>query len=269
VSGRVKVAALCLTLAGSLAWGHGFAIALTSPPDHTSAQLSRSSTETVPSTGQTDTNAAPAKRSGKYVARSNGTPVLAAMRPTHGAVGTVVTLRGSGFGTAKRLVTFTPNSARTTSQSFRAIIRGWPPSIIVVVIPKGLPGGPAYPSIWTASGLQAGPAHSLSWPMFFVSAPAPLVSGLAPRDAPVGTILLIRGRNFDTAQGFVTFCQFCGSAAQITARGRIVSWKPTQVRVAVPGLQSGPAEVHLTTAGEQTVLAGTINTGHFLGAVRH
>ena len=188
-------------------------------------------------------------------------PELSSLSPTQGPAGTVVTLSGSDFGLSPGRVTFTANSGHAGAPALAAAIRRWAPDAIEVVVPADLPPGPASPSIWTAAGLEAGPASNAAWPQFFVTAPAPVVTGFSPSFVSAGATLTITGRNFGATPGHVTFCQFCGTKAEIDATGTIASWSATQVEVEMPGMQNGGAEVHLITASRGTVLVGTVFTG--------
>ena len=84
-------------------------------------------------------------------------------------------------------------------------------------------------------------AAAASHPALMAQAPAPVIEKLKPASGPVGTNVKIKGSNFGTSPGTVTFN---GTAASPT------SWDSAKIQVKVPeGATTGPVVV--TTAGGQ------------------
>ncbi len=154
-------------------------------------------------------------------------------------------------------MTFTPVSG---GSGLSADIVRWSDDTIVVVVPAGLPSGPARPDVWDSAGVEAGPAGIGSWPEFTVTAPGPPeVTGLSPASAPTGGHFTIVGTNLGSASGgAVTFCEFCGTGAAIDAVASVISWSGTEIVGSVPALQCGTAEVWVRV-GTWSGLAGTMN----------
>ncbi len=186
-------------------------------------------------------------------------PGLVSMFPMSGPHGTVVTFVGVGLGTSPGRVVFL--SSLQTQGGTALAIRGWTETRIQAIVPYPLATGVYTPELWTAAGIPVGPTSDVAWPLFTVSGPAPSVTGLSPAMAMAGSLITITGDNFGSKSGRVSLCQFCGTASQIDGTATIVVWTPTEIQARVPGMQNGVAEIHLTTAAGQVVLAGTIETG--------
>ena len=186
-------------------------------------------------------------------------PGLVSLLPEAGPPGTVVTFVGVGFGTNPGRVVFL--AAYASQGGTDLAIRAWTPTRIEATVPMTLAAGNYTPELWTAAGTPVGPTSDAAWPIFTVTGPVPKVTGLSPASAPAGSLITITGDNFGSTPGRVTLCQFCGTLSAIDGTATIVSWTPTEVLARVPGMQNGVAEVHLTTAAGQVVLAGSIATG--------
>lgn len=184
-------------------------------------------------------------------------PELAALSPLNGPAGTQVTLSGSAFGSTPGRVTFTPTSG---GPGLSAHIVRWADDNIVVVMPAGVPPGPARPDVWNSAGVEAGPAGIGSWPEFTVTEPSPPeTTGLSPSSAPTGGRFTIVGTNLGSASGgAVTFCEFCGTGAAINEVASVISWSSSEIVGIVPALQCGTAEVWVTI-GTWRGQAGTMN----------
>ena len=247
----VFLLAACLALT-ACGLGARPAVKTSAPPAATSPAKGGAS----PGSGSTG-SAAPAP--GRSTPSPTGAAGLVSMRPGAGPPGTVVTFTGVGLGTSPGRVAFVATTA--TGEGTDLAIRAWTPTRIEAVVPGTLAAGNYTPQLWTAAGTRVGPTGEAAWPIFTVTGPKPVVTGLSPANAPAGSLLTITGEYFGSAPGRVTLCQFCGTPSQIVGTATIVSWTPTQVQARVPGMQNGGAEVHLTTAAGQVVLAGHISTG--------
>lgn len=144
--------------------------------------------------------------------------------PTSGAVGTQVTINGSGFHPNRDSgsVTFSPNSG--------ASIVSWSDTQIVATVPAGAVSGPFY--VWVGGPSNQDVVFTMS---------NPTITGLSPSSGPVGTQIQINGSGFGATQNGGTVTINSVSAA-------IVSWSDTQVVATVPvSATTGP--VKLTTGG--------------------
>ncbi len=80
------------------------------------------------------------------------------------------------------------------------------------------------------------------------TAPAPVLSGLAPASGPVGTALVLSGSGFGTVPGSVYFTPAGGPTLPVPGSG--AAWSDQQVSVPVPvSLPGGPVTVQVYAAG--------------------
>ena len=153
-------------------------------------------------------------------------PSITKLNPAMGPVGTMVTVRGNNFQSSQGASTVTFNGVAATPAS-------WKGKRIQVPVPKGATTGPV---VVTVNG-QA--SNEVS---FKVIAPGPAIKKVNPSSGPVGTVVMIRGNNFQSSQGASTVT-FNGVKATPT------SWKGKRIQVSVPaGATSGPVVV--TVNGE-------------------
>ena len=211
----------------------------------------------APKTSTTVTVTPPHSAPASSTTAAPAMPELAALSPLSGPAGTQVTLTGSAFGSTPGRVTFTPNSG---GPGLPASIVSWADHTIVVVVPAGVPPGPARPDVWDSARVEAGPAGIGSWPEFTVTTPSPPEAArLSPASAPTGGRFTIVGTNLGSASGgAVTFCEFCGTGAAIDEVATVISWSGTEIIGTVPALQCGTAEVWVRV-GTWRGLAGTMN----------
>jgi hypothetical protein len=148
-------------------------------------------------------------------------PNITSVSPTSGAVGTSVTIKGTGFGSSQGTSTVSFNGVSGVPSS-------WSATQIKVPVPAGATSG----SVVVTSGIEN--SNSVS---FTVPGTGPSITNLSPSSGPVGTSVTITGTNFGVTQetGTVTFG---GTAA--TATG----WSPTSIVATVPsGATSGSVVV--------------------------
>lgn len=138
------------------------------------------------------------------------TPTLTSLSPTSGAVGTAVTITGTGFASAQGSSTVTFNGTLATPTS-------WGNTTIVAPVPDGATTGDV---VVTVSGVDS------NGKMFTVEA-APTITSLSPTSGPIGTSVTITGTDFGSTQGSSTVT-FAGTAA--TATG----WSDTSITTTVP-----------------------------------
>jgi hypothetical protein len=142
---------------------------------------------------------------------------ISGISPTSGAVGTVVTISGSGFGASQGSSTVSLNGIPASPTS-------WSDTSITVPVPGGASTGPF---TVTAAGAQA------VSPTFTVQQ-SPFITAISPTSGPAGTVVTITGIGFASAPGPATV-DFNGIIP-----ASYVSWSSTSIQVAVPeGATSG------------------------------
>ena len=156
-------------------------------------------------------------------------PVIEKLKPALGPVGTNVKIKGSNFGTSPGTVTFNGTNAPVNPDS------NWESDKIQVIVPEGATTGPVVVTVGTQS--SAGVTFTVT------SAPSrPVIEKLKPALGPVGTNVKIKGSNFGTSPGTVTFN---GTNAPVNPDS---NWESAKIQVKVPeGATTG--SVVVTTAG--------------------
>ena len=90
-------------------------------------------------------------------------------------------------------------------------------------------------------------AAAASHPALMAQTPAPVIEKLKPTSGPVGTNVKIKGSNFGTSPGSVTFN---GTNAPVNPSS---NWESEKIQARVPeGATTGPVVVVVTTAGGQS-----------------
>jgi IPT/TIG domain/FG-GAP-like repeat/FG-GAP repeat len=146
---------------------------------------------------------------------------ISSLSPASGAVGTVITIAGNGFGS-------TQGSSTVKFNSTVAAPISWSDSSIAVAVPIGAATG-------VVTVIVGGTSTSAS----FSIVPSPTISSLSPASAAVGSPITITGSNFGSNQGSSTVT-FNGVAASPT------SWNSGSIVVPVPGgAASGPVVVNV------------------------
>jgi len=157
------------------------------------------------------------------------TPTISGASPNSGAVGTLVTITGSGFGPTQGTTTITFNG--TTG-----VPRSWTNTTIQVPVPWGASSGSI---IVTVSGFFA--SNNFAFTVI------PSLSGLSPAFGPVGTSVTVSGQLFGTSQGTSTVT-FNGVAGVPT------TWGANTIIAPVPaGATSGPVVVTVGGAATNSI----------------
>lgn len=149
----------------------------------------------------------------------------ATLFPLSGSVASLVTIRGSGFGTAQAagIVAFNGISVPVNS---------WSGNVIIFPVPPGASLGTAQIVVTPSGGL---PTNTMS---FIVT---PGIASISPASGTSGTAVTIQGSNFGQSQDTSTLT-LNGLIAQIS------SWSDTQIQATVPaGASTGV--VQATIAG--------------------
>ena len=155
-------------------------------------------------------------------------PVITSLSPTSGAVGTSVTINGSGFGATQGTSTVKLNGATAT-------VTSWSATQIVVTVPNATSGS----MIVTEGGVASnGVAFTV---------PAPQITSISPSSGVVGTQVTINGSGFGATQGNSTVDFYNGWP------GSVVSWSATQIVATVPAhAATGAVTVTVNTVGSNT-----------------
>jgi len=155
-------------------------------------------------------------------------PTIRSFTPAAGPPATVVTLRGSNFGTDVRALSVTLGGRPV-------VVRSLAPTTIVGEVPVGVSSGRL---AVTVHGL--GPAEART--DFTVLEPV-AIRGFEPRTGPVGTVVLVRGAGFSAvpAQNTVTVSG---------TRAEVVSASANELRVRVPASRSGTFDVTVAGNGQ-------------------
>jgi len=156
-------------------------------------------------------------------------PTVSSLSPTSGAVGSSVTITGSGFGATQGTSTVTFNGTTATTTS-------WTTTSIVATVPTGATTGNVVVSV---GGNQSNGSS------FTIAAPnPPSITGLSLRLGPVGMGFVIQGSGFGSSS---TNNQVTLNGVAIPA-ANIVNWKSdgTAITVQVPsGGTSGAVIVNV------------------------
>jgi len=156
------------------------------------------------------------------------TPNIVSIGPLSGAVGTPVTITGTGFGTAQGTSSVSFNGTLATPTS-------WSTTSIVAPVPAGTVSGNV---VVTVGGISSNP---VSFNVF------PVITSLTPSSGPVGTSFTINGSNFGATKGF----------SSITFNGIPVvgtSWSDTSIVTSVPnGATTGNVMVTVGTSASNGV----------------
>jgi hypothetical protein len=138
------------------------------------------------------------------------TPHINTLSPPSGAVGTLVTINGTNFGSAQGASTVTFNGTPATPNS-------WIDTKIVVPVPNGATTGNV---VVTVNGV---PSNGVLFTVLL----NPHIASLSPTAGGVGTAVTISGTNFGSTQGGSTV-SFNGTAAIP------LSWSGTSILAPVP-----------------------------------
>jgi hypothetical protein len=142
-------------------------------------------------------------------------PVITRVSPSSAAVGTSITITGSGFADTPGASTITFNGVSSSPTS-------WSGTSIVAPVPVGTTTGPLVVTVNAFATNSVG---------FTVPTPPPAVSALSPGLGPIGTVVTVTGANFGATQGSsaVLFAGLSGAPPATPT-----SWSATSVAVPVP-----------------------------------
>lgn len=150
------------------------------------------------------------------------TPTISSLSPNNGAVGTLVTINGTGFQATQMDSTVTFNGTAATSTS-------WTTTQIRAPVPSGATTGGV---VVTVGGL-------VSNAMTFTVQPTPTITSVSNMYGAIGVSITIYGTNFGNSKGSSTV-KFNGTTATPT------SWNSSQIVTPVPsGATTGSLVVHI------------------------
>ncbi|MFZ0431154.1 MAG: kelch repeat-containing protein, partial [Candidatus Acidiferrales bacterium] len=138
------------------------------------------------------------------------TPSISSLSPTSGAVGTPVTITGTGFQASQGSSTLTFNGVTATPTN-------WNNTQIKALVPTGATTGSV---VETVDGLDS---NGVS----FTVKPTPSITSASPMSGSAGVLVTIMGTNFGSSQGSSTV-KFNGTSAAPS------SWSASRIVVAVP-----------------------------------
>ena len=148
-------------------------------------------------------------------------PSITSLSPTSGAVGALVTITGSNFGSTQGTSTVKFNGATATATS-------WSASSIVATVPSGATTGNVVVTV----------SNKASNGVSFTVVAAPSITSLLPASGAVGASVTISGSNFGSTQGSSTV-KFNGTTATVS------TWSVSSIVATVPsGATTGNVVVH-------------------------
>src|SRR5438093_806445 len=146
-------------------------------------------------------------------------PNITSVSPTSAAIGTPVTITGTGFGNAR-------GTGSVLLGSINGLVATWSDTQIVALVAPNSTSA-------TVQVLQGGSSSNVL--SFTVATPA--VTSVTPASGTAGTQITIIGSGFGATQG-------TGRVTLGTAYGVVVSWSDTQVVATIaPGSSSGTAQI--------------------------
>lgn len=154
-------------------------------------------------------------------------PLLASLTPDRGAIGSSLTLTGSGFGSAPGTVVFTEGAVIVTQTT----VTSWNPTQVTVAVPSGLTPGSLQVAVRSAAGQQSNPLP--------FTLTGPVLQSLTPTAGAPNSTLTLAGAGFGTVAGAVYFQGSLKTAVQTVVQ----SWSDSQVVTTVPGVTPGTVEV--------------------------
>ncbi|MBI1908341.1 IPT/TIG domain-containing protein [Candidatus Uhrbacteria bacterium] len=175
-------------------------------------------------------------------------PEIESVSPGSGAVGTYVTVSGSGFGTSTGTVAFTSEDGTTTVEAdIPSCSDGWSDTEIVVEVPEGAGDGPI--TVTTDDDLSDATdddAGALIDDFDVNDTERPKLCSLFPDEGESTDGTTLSGLDFGDEQGSSTV-SFGTSAA-----GSYTSWEDTSASVTVPALEDGEYDVVVTVDGVES-----------------
>lgn len=164
------------------------------------------------------------------VSFSMSSPVVTGTTPNSGAVGTQVTINGTGFGQIQ-------GSSIVTFNGISANVSNWSNTLIVAAVPAGAKSGPVAVLVGGGSGLSSNATVTFTMP-------SPAVSSLNPASGASSSQIAINGSGYGAVQGNSTVL-FGSTVAPV------ISWSDTQIIASAPpvGASTQPVPVQIVEGG--------------------
>lgn len=163
-------------------------------------------------------------------------PVITAITPNNGRVGTIITISGANFGAAGE-VTFTGGVRASVPAVCVSIGSGWSDRSIVVEVPVGAQTGPITVKN-TASNLTDGSDDGVGprvGAYTVNTASYPGLCGIVPNRGPIGAPIALSGAGFGSSSDRVRV----GDAVVSAFRG----WTDQNISLNIPAVQNGTMSV--------------------------
>ncbi|MBU4315146.1 IPT/TIG domain-containing protein [Patescibacteria group bacterium] len=180
-------------------------------------------------------------------------PEIQGVSPASGAVGTFVTISGTGFSTSGT-VYFSNGAGGFVSASQPSCASGWGSSEVIVEVPVGASDGPIKIDTRTGYSDQTDDDNGPLIDDFDVNdVEHPNLCSIYPRTAEVGDSVTVSGTNFGSTQG-LSLVYF-----DTTQAGSYTSWSDTSSALTVPSLTAGDfVDVSISVGG---VSSNTVSFG--------
>jgi hypothetical protein len=198
---------------------------VTVPAGSTSASFRVSTTAVTATTTVTVTAQCAESRTVTLTVTPRQAPTISAVQPNSGAVGTVVTLTGTGLDAA----TATQFTGLGIATGVSAPMQEVSPTSVTVSVPAGAGTGPITLH-WAGGTVKSAAAFTVR----------PAIASLSPSSAAVGAVVTITGTNLLAASG--TPVVRVGTVAAAVLSGAI----PTQLKFTVP-VKASTGRVTVTT----------------------
>ena len=161
-----------------------------------------------------------------YPGSTNASPQISSYYPPFGLPGTLVTIRGTGFGSSQGDSYVSVLSATDFHTYTTWPVASWSDTQIVVPVPVTMPPGRVYLIV------EVNEQKSPDWHPFTVGIP-PQITRYSPSYGAPGTILTINGSVFGESQGS-SYVSVLSAATNARTTWMPTSWSDTQIVVPVP-----------------------------------
>lgn len=177
-------------------------------------------------------------------------PIISGISPDNGAVGTFVTVSGTGFGNSEGTVYFFTSSGSKVAAALVSCSDGWSDTQVIVIVPEGAVDGPL--SLMTSGGDEdyTNDTEGELVPDFDVNdTERPSLCSIAPDSAMVADAVVLSGRRFGSSRGSSVVVFGDGYGA-----GSYTSWADDSITATVPSVRADDYTVAVTVDGVESNL---------------